>query len=338
VTAPSPVAVSALAVNGAATITANVSQTTADVILALWRRVNPYDHKQVDGFKAQAGRIIVSSQKTVATAHIASQLMQLRAIGINQNPVVTIPDSVRGQSVTFGPKKVQVHAATDAIVAYQEPVQPTADEPNPEPKTIERTVTKSDAAPDRIFERAAQAYRYEKSVGAGDAQANAVAEARIGRIVDNNLILAQRLAEQQTLSAVKNLDKRVHGYRRVIHPELSTGGVCGLCVSASSRRYFVGELRPIHDRCRCSIAPITDQHDIGDLLNRRDLDQLYDDAGNSTNGAALKQTRYELQHHHELGPVLVRVKGDKVPYYSTTPVNASPIRGLDTAVTAASPS
>lgn len=325
-------AATVLAVNGAATITANVSAATTQMIVALWRRINPYDHKQVDAFKAQAGRIIVSSQKTVAATHTGAQLMQLRAVGINQNPVVTIPDNVRGQSVTFGAKKPTVHAAPEVTVEYQEPVK--LDEP-PAPK-IEQTVTKSDAAPDQIFDRAAQTYRYEKSIGSDDATASAAAEARIGSIVDNNLILAQRLAEQQTLSAVRDLDKRVHGYRRVIHPELSKGGVCGMCVAAASRRYYVSDLKPIHDRCNCSIAPITDEHDIGDLLNQDDLDKLYDQSGSTAN-PALKRTRYELVHHHELGPVLTRVKGEKVPYYSTTPP-ASPIRGFDAAVTAASPS
>lgn len=336
-------AVTALAVNGAATITANVSSATTQIITALWRLVNPYDQKQVEAFKAQAGRIIVSSQKAVATAHTASQLMQLRAVGINQNPAVSIPDNVRGQSVTFGTKKPIVHAASEETVTYQEPVKPAEtavnldDEPKPEPKAVERTVTKSDAAPDQIFERAAETYRYEKSVGSDDAAANAAADSRIAGIVDNNLILAQRLAEQQTLSAVRDLDKRVHGYRRVIHPELSKGGVCGMCVAAASRRYYLRDLKPIHDRCNCSIAPITDEHDIGDLLNSDDLDTLYDQAG-STYNRDLKKTRYELVDHHELGPVLTRIKGEKVPYYSTTPVDTSPARGLDTAVTAASPS
>lgn len=340
-TAPQQVtatAITALAVNGAATITANISSATTQIITALWRRINPYDHKQVDAFKAQAGRIIISSQKSVATAHTASQLMQLRAVGINQNPAVSIPDNVRGQSVTFGLKKPVVHAASEETVTYQAPAKPAEQAVNlDEPKAVERTVTKSDAAPDRIFERAAETYRYEKSVGSDDGTANAAAESRIAGIVDNNLILAQRLAEQQTLSAVRDLDKRVHGYRRVIHPELSKGGVCGMCVAAASRRYYLRELKPIHDRCNCSIAPITDEHDIGDLLNRDDLDKLYDQSG-STKNRDLKKTRYELVDHHELGPVLTRIKGEKVPYYSTTPVDTSPARGLDVAVTAASPS
>jgi hypothetical protein len=319
VTAPqaaTAVAVTALAVNGAATITATTSAATTKVITALWRRVNPYDHKQVDAFKAQAGRIVVSSQRTVAAAHTASQLMQLRAVGINQNPAVTIPDNVRGQSVTFGAKTPVVHTASDVTVEYQKPTEPTKPVNLGEPETVDRAVTKSDAAPDQIFERAAETYRYQKSVGSDDLQAQSAAEKRIESIVDNNLILAQRLAEQQTLSAVRDLDKRVHGYRRVIHPELAKGGVCGMCVAAASRRYYISELKPIHDGCNCSIAPITDENDIGDLLNYDDLSKLYDQAG-STYNRDLKKTRYELVDHNELGPVLTRINGEKVPYYST---------------------
>jgi hypothetical protein len=303
--------VAALALNGAATITANVSAATAQIITALWQLVDPYDDQQVDKFKAQAGRILISSQKTVANAHAGAQLMQLRAVGINQNPAVTIPDNVRGQSVTFGGKQPVVHAKSDATVEYQEPAKSTVEDP----KTVEQTVTKSDAEPDQIFDRAAKTYRYEKSAGADDSQAQTATTKRIAAIVDGNLILAQRLAEQQTLSAVNDLDKRVHGYRRVIHPELAKGGVCGMCVAASSRRYKIHELKPIHAGCNCSIAPITDRHDAGDLLNRADLDKLYDQAG-STYNARLKKTRYELVDHHELGPVLTRIKGETVPYYS----------------------
>lgn len=297
--------VTSRAILGAAQVTENVSDATTRIIAALWASVNPYDDKSVADFVAQAGKIIVGSQKSVATAATAGQLMQLRAVGITQSVPVSIPDGVRGHSVTFGPKKVVVHADTSDI-EYQQ-----AD------TTVERTVTKADAAPDQIFQRAAIAYRYEKSLGADDGMAAAAARQKIVDIVDGNLILAQRLAEQQTLSSVHNLDKRVVGYRRVIHPELSKGGVCGLCVAASSRKYKISTLRPVHNRCHCSIAPITDQHDVGNLLNDQDLDKLYDQAGESTYGKDLKQTRFELVDHNELGPVLTRISGEKVPYYST---------------------
>jgi hypothetical protein len=307
------VAQTAQAMSGSAQIVQHVSDTTTAMIQALWRQVNPYDAAAVANFRKAAGRIIVGSQKTVATTATNGQLMQLKALGINHKVTVTIPDNVRGVSATFG-KKVTVHAAQDTTVEYQDskPLDESA-------KTVERTIAKADAEPGRIFDRPAETYRYQKSLGVDDAHANDAAEQRIASLVDGNLILAQRLAEQQTLSVVRDLDKRVHGYRRVIHPELSKGGVCGMCVAAASRRYYVNQLKPIHGRCACTIAPITDEHDIGDLLNRDDLDTLYDHAG-STRGKDLKRTRYEIQHHNELGPVLTRVKGEKVPYYTTAPV------------------
>lgn len=302
-------AASVLAVSGAAQVTAATTASTTNLISALWRRVNPYNPEAVTEFRRQAGRIIVASQKSVATAATAAQLMQLRAVGINRQVTVVIPDNVRGDSATFGPKKVTVHAS-DTTVEYQTP----GDQP-----TVDRTVSKKSADADQIFDRAAETYRYEKSIGADDTTAGRAAEKKIADIVDGNLILAQRLAEQQTLSAVRDLDKRVYGYRRVIHPELSSGGVCGLCIAAASRRYYIRELKPIHGRCKCTIAPITDEHDIGDLMNQDDLDVLYDAAG-STRGKDLKRTRYAIEHHSELGPILARVQGEKVPFYSTTPV------------------
>lgn len=318
-TAPTPtqaalVIQTAQAVSGQAQIAQHVSDTTTTLIQALWRQVNPYDKASVTNFRKAAGRIIIGSQRTVATGATASQLLQLKSLGIDQRVAVTIPDNVRGATATFGPKKVTVHSAKDATVEYQEPKN--LDQPE-KSDMVERAVTKAEAEPDRIFERPAETYRYQKSLGVDDEQANSAAEKRIASIVDGNLILAQRLAEQQTLSAVRDLDKRVHGYRRVIHPELSKGGVCGLCVAAASRRYYLSELKPIHGRCNCTIAPITDKHDIGDILNTDDLSQLYDDAGNSTSGKNLKRVRYELVDHNELGPVLVRTNGEKVPYYST---------------------
>ena len=135
--------------------------------------------------------------------------------------------------------------------------------------------------------------------------------------------LAARLASQQTLVRAAAKDERIIGYRRIIHPEKSDGGVCGLCVAAANQVYRVTELLPIHNRCKCTIAPVTTAHDPGHTLNRDDLDKLYEHAGGTTSGAALKRTRYQIEHHHELGPVLTRATGEQVPYYSTTPPAAA---------------
>ena len=95
----------------------------------------------------------------------------------------------------------------------------------------------------------------------------------------------------------------VIGYRRVIHPEQSRGGSCGLCVVAADRLYRKSELLPIHGRCRCTIAPVTRAHDPGAELNAADLDQLYGAAGSSRR-EDLKRVRVTVEQHGELGPQL----------------------------------
>jgi hypothetical protein len=303
------VAQTAAAALGAALITSQVSQTTTQLIIALFTRMNPYSAKEVAEFTKQAGRIIIGSQRTVANAHTAAQLLQLRAVGINQTVPVVIPDNVRGATVTFGGGRPKVNAPTETTVDYVDGAE---------------KIPKTEATPARVFERAAETYRYERSVGKDHDTANLAAEQRIEKIVDNNLILSARLAAQQTLVRVAEKDERIIGYRRIIHPELSRGGVCGLCVAAADQVYHVKELQPIHVRCNCSIAAVTTAHDPGHSLNRDDLNKLYAHANDATgkrgtSAAALKRTRYTIEHHHELGPVLTRATGEQVPYFSTTP-------------------
>lgn len=363
------------AVNAAAVVSTATSAATTNAIQALWRRVNPYDHKAVAEFARRAGQLMVSSQKSVATAHAASQQVQLRAMGINHPVVVTIPDNVRGSTVTLGGSQPKVRAK-EVTVEYEAPKPelkpaeaptakptevpaetkpgnaPAAEKPKPaatenpvpeEPaKTVERTIPKDDAHANKVFERAAETYRYERSIGTEHDEANSKAEQRIATIVDNNMMLSARLASQQTLVRVAQDDERIIGYRRIIHPEASKGGVCGMCVAAADRVYHVKELMPIHDRCECTVSPVTTAHDPGFTLNYDDLQRLYAHAAESapmetiyntkrrggeaigtrkalpTSAKALKKTRYQIVHHHELGPVLTRVPGHPVPYASTS--------------------
>jgi hypothetical protein len=101
----------------------------------------------------------------------------------------------------------------------------------------------------------------------------------------------------------------VTGYRRVIHPELTKGGSCGLCVAASDQIYHKKDLLPVHGRCKCTVTPIFGETlgpgDPGAAINSEDLAKMYEAAGGSTSGFALKETRYRVVEHGELGPQLV---------------------------------
>lgn len=148
--------------------------------------------------------------------------------------------------------------------------------------------------------RPAEQFRYATSQGFPPDVALDRAVARAAQLADDDLLLAQREAARQKLIT----EPKVIGYRRILHPELATTGSCGLCIAASTRRYYVEDLLPIHGGCNCTQAPIYAESDPGDSLNLSDLETLYKLAGDSTAAAKLKKVRVVVQDHSELGPVL----------------------------------
>jgi hypothetical protein len=92
-------------------------------------------------------------------------------------------------------------------------------------------------------------------------------------------------------------------YRRVIHPELSKTGTCGLCAVAATQVYKISSPKPMHDRCHCTVMPILGDHDPGAYLNNLDLNKLYRKAG-GTDAEGLYKLRVQVTQHGELGPVL----------------------------------
>lgn len=153
--------------------------------------------------------------------------------------------------------------------------------------------------PARVWDRPLKTYRLAIASGESAEYALAQAVERALSIADDDLTLAVRQAAAQ--HSVKT--PWVTGQRRVIHPELSEGGTCGLCIAASDRIYRPGKLLPIHNLCKCGVAEITKSADPGSGLNNLSLGDLYEAAG-STAAEALKGTRWKVTEHGELGPVL----------------------------------
>lgn len=150
------------------------------------------------------------------------------------------------------------------------------------------------------YMRIGSQYRWMVSEGVPERQAREEVAERIERAVDMDISLAQRAQE----NAVLRRAPRITGYRRILQPELGGGGPpCGLCVVAADRVYRREELKPIHDRCRCAVLPITAGADPGLVLNGEDLDRLYRAAG-GTSGRKLKGLRVGIGEHGELGPIL----------------------------------
>ncbi|TAJ48867.1 MAG: hypothetical protein EPO52_05715 [Herbiconiux sp.] len=152
-----------------------------------------------------------------------------------------------------------------------------------------------------VYQRPAVQYRYALSQGKSVQQARDVAERRLKDLVETDLGIVNRDEARVVMSAAP----LVIGYRRVIHPELSESGTCGLCVVAASNYYSSDDLLDIHDECKCETMPITAAADPGLQLNREDLDRIYEGAGGNDRDS-LKEVRIAIGMHGEIGPVLVR--------------------------------
>lgn len=153
-----------------------------------------------------------------------------------------------------------------------------------------------------VYGRSADVYRYQRSLGKTDDEAQDAAVQRAQVMAQTDVQLAAR-AQSHKFMVVKH----VSGFRRVVHPEVSRGGSCGLCIGASTRIYHRADLMPLHARCACTTMPILNDIDPGGAINTSDLNTLYEQAG-STGADKLKRVRYDVHHDGEIGPVL-GVKG-----------------------------
>lgn len=151
-----------------------------------------------------------------------------------------------------------------------------------------------------VYSRPAETFRYARSQGEPVAAAREQTLDRLAAVADLDLAAVNRVGTRDAHQILG-----VTRYRRVIHPEKSLGGTCGLCVAAATRVYRVGALLPIHGGCHCEAVEVDPRSgvDLGAALNRRDLDRLYADAGGNDRDALLA-TRYKITEHGELGPVL----------------------------------
>lgn len=156
-----------------------------------------------------------------------------------------------------------------------------------------------------VYMRPVDQFIWRRRNGGTIEESQAAFEERLIEIAESDLAAADRDEAQRLYNAVQE----VTAYRRIIHPELSKSGTCGLCIVASAQVYSTDELMPLHGgSCNCDTLPITIGNDPGFRLNDDDLKTIYAAAG-STAADDLVNTRVTINEHGELGPVLVK-KGD----------------------------
>jgi hypothetical protein len=174
-------------------------------------------------------------------------------------------------------------------------------------------------APSVAYGRVADGFRYGITVrGDSEEKARAKALARLAAVAETDVTLAVREQYRQSLGQMQ-----ADGYRRILHPELSETGPCGLCVVAADRVYKTGDLLPLHARCVCEVLPIYGDLDPGLSLNADDLRTLYAAAGGNRR-EVLRKVRVVLAEHGELGPILIN--GDQ---HYRDPIAVARSRSLD---------
>jgi hypothetical protein len=163
-----------------------------------------------------------------------------------------------------------------------------------------------------VYGRIADTYRYQKSLEDAGQQVQAAMEAAVQRAevaaqIDSQLVVREQSHKTITGHAGRAAPegRRVIGWRRIVHPELSEGGSCGMCIVASTRLYQVERLMEIHPGCNCLPMEVYDGADPGGLINDEDLERFYAEAGGKQI-EELAQTRYQVNEHGELGPVMAR--------------------------------
>jgi hypothetical protein len=245
----------------------------------------------------QAGALVdaqASSRAALTEAAIEVALAQIEAFDgwYHDGQVATLAASIAG---TVQAAQRQTAALTSAYLGQVLTLLTGKRAPSIGP--IDVTSLRS-VPPQVVYERLGETYRYERSKGVLDNLARRRVEQRMRAQVSTDTSLAMRGQARKLFDA-----RRITGYRRVIHPELSKSGTCGLCIAASDRIYSRSDLLPIHAHCECEVMPVVGDQDPGRSLNRDDLDQLYAAAG-STGRQDLSHVRYVVHHNGEVGPVL----------------------------------
>lgn len=105
-------------------------------------------------------------------------------------------------------------------------------------------------------------------------------------LAQRNAAMDVQLANRAGEFAAMEADPKVVGYRRV--PD---GGACEFCLMASTQRYHLEVLMPLHHRCGCGTAPIVGDADPGQVVDHELL-------------ARLKGVTTTVTLDPELGPVL----------------------------------
>lgn len=267
------------------------------VLLQLWAGVaasNVFSPQAAGKFIANLLPVSIGAQRAMSAITVA----QLNQMVAPPTPIYIAPEGVTGEALR-GKDPAQVYERPFATVRYQ----------LSRGKTIGQAI---DAGRRRAQDIVASDLQLAHTHTARDYLVEAQQRQQEARRTLRERYPRNRLGGPVTEPAPRR-NRTLIGYRR----QLGTNpNHCALCVLASTQRYRIGTLQPMHPNCSCTVVPLFAdemQHgphvidpDLAERVHdivRRDLGEKYVDPGGRLGDAHYRDIL--ITHEHgELGPVL----------------------------------
>lgn len=266
-------------------------------ITAVWRALGVYRNAQMAEFITQVTPVVLGAEQqmvSLTAAYLAGQ--RAYGLGVGMNPVYVDPVTVTGSVLRNGTSMEDVYSRPFHLVWRD--IAAGQDARDAHYAALDRGLSQAEAPP---------------------LPADTFIDDAITRGLDRVVLTAVtdlQLAKTHTAREVMARDGQTVGYRRVLEGAYS----CGLCIVASTVRYHMGDLLPIHPACDCSVSPIYGDHDPGRTINEQALADVhaavFDRFGSmspggrefgpaTASGRALLYRDLLVKHDHgEIGPVL----------------------------------
>ncbi|MFF7171098.1 hypothetical protein [Streptomyces pseudovenezuelae] len=156
-------------------------------------------------------------------------------------------------------------------------------------------------APDEVYRRPFVTAYTALSQGKAYAEALGEARTRLLSITETDLQLARTHAAQESMRA---------GGAQFFRRRLTGAKNCALCTLASTQRYRVENLMPIHPGCDCKVEPLVGKRDPGQVIDEATLKAAHaavaKGIGQSDAGGRAPDYRDVIitRQHGEYGPLL----------------------------------
>ena len=178
--------------------------------------------------------------------------------------------------------------------------------------------------PQQVYQRPAKTMRAELAAGKSFTDALRSSSRRLQSLVASDMQLANTRQARRTLTR----GGKAQFYRRTLVGPKN----CALCMIASTQRYKVGDLLPIHPGCNCGVDPLSAaEAAMGQVIDPEFLEQIHAgvEAEYGTSDRGGREIDYRklvaVREHGEYGPTLTWERhGFRGPDGVTEPLPPTP--------------